>query len=319
MCMSKAAGQAELDDTILVLMQHLPFAISAYFLNSIAVLVDKFLLTKQIKNPLIYIFYFSVYSSVFILAVPFIHLPNSQVIALASLSTLAWASGAYFMFSVLQIGQASRVIPVIGTLIPLILLIFALGNHTVNQTQILAVLSLVLGLIFLSMPYLQGEFMLKEIYCEVLAAILFALSYLLIREAYLRDTFIPVFVWSRLIFIPIGLGIFSFPKIRRIILGKHREAPKFSIFSKSGLLFITGQACGGGAELLLSFSIFLANPVVVNSLQGVQYVFLFIFSLILSKKFPQVYKESLSKLILLGKVVGISFIGYGLYLLATGG
>src|SRR3990172_3262045 len=127
-------------------MSHLPFTISAYFLNALAVLTSKFLLSRIIPDPLIYIFYISLFSFLAVLAIPFTKIPTVEVFALASLSTLTWTLGAYFMYKALKIGQVSRVIPIIGTLIPLILLIFATGTgaDTISYSQASAVLILIL-------------------------------------------------------------------------------------------------------------------------------------------------------------------------------
>ena len=295
-------------------MSHLPFTILAYFLNSLAVTVDKFLLVRRIPDPLIYIFYFSLFSLLALILLPFISLPPPATLALASLSTLLWTTGAYFMFKALQSGLISRVVPVIGTLIPLILLVEALLSSTLNLNQIWAVGFLVLGLILLTLPDWKGTLTARELMLEILASIFFALSYLVLRQAYLQAPFLSVFVSSRLILIPIGAVILALPSLRKVVL--NRSGPGFSFFSKSGGLFLAGQAAGGTSELLLTFSVSLATPALVNSLQGVQYVFLFLFALVLSRKLPQVYKEDLSFLNVAGKILGIAFIAFGLYILA---
>ena len=86
--------------------------------------------------------------------------------------------------------------------------------------------------------------------------------------------------------------------------------------SKTGILFLFGQGLGGAQQLLLTFSISLASLALVNSLAGIQYVFLFIFTLFLSKKFPQIFGEKYSLIMLLSKITGIGLIGAGLYLLS---
>lgn len=297
-------------------MSHLPFTLLAYFLNSLAVTVDKFLLTRHIPDPLIYIFYFSVFSLVALLALPITHLPPNQVLLLASISTLLWTSGAYFMFKALRVGQISRVIPVIGTFIPLILLIQAIADQAIGINELWAVCFLILGLIVLTLPDWKGELTYKEIFYELLSATLFALSYILIRKAYLQWDFVSVLVWSRMVLIPVGIIIFLIPNLRKKIFSSNNSGPRLNIFSKAGLLFLFGQAAGGSSELLITFSVALANPALVNSLQGTQYIFLFILGLILSTKFPHIYKERLTFINLIAKGLGILLVGIGLFTLA---
>lgn len=300
-------------------MSHLPFTITAYFFNALAVLTNKFLLQKTIPDPLIYIFYISTVSLILILALPFTKIPTFEVFTLASASTLLWTLGAYFMFKALKLGQVSRVIPIIGTLIPLILLAVASQTNTISVNQAWAVLVLIAGMIFLTMQdLLQNNLNKAEIVLEILSAVCFATSYILLRQAYLGLDFFSVLVWSRLILLPFGLLMLAVPALRRKIIN-----PFFSLSSplkrrsiKTGLIFLGGQISGTISEFLLLFSISLANPALVNSLQGTQYVFLFIFALILSKKYPSVFEEKYTPLSLVSKITGIGLIALGLYLLA---
>lgn len=287
-------------------MNHLPFTLTAYFFNALSVLTNKFLLNKAVPDPLVYIFYISLVSLLAVLALPFTNRPNLEVFALSSLSTLLWTFGAYFMFKALKLGQVSRVIPTIGALIPLILLIFASQTQAISVPQSLAVLILVLGMIFLTLSDLGGELNFREIILEILSATFFALSYILLREAYLKLDFFSVLVWSRLILLPLGALILILPSLRRKIITS--SGPKINFLSPTGLIFLGGQISGAISELLLLFSISLANPALVNSLQGTQYVFLLIFA---AEKHPPK--------ILLSKIAGIILIGLGLYLLVSSG
>lgn len=296
-------------------MIHLPFTLFAYVFNAASVTIDKFLLIKSIQNPLTYIFYLSVFSLAILILLPFTKIPASEAFILGSISTLLWTTGAYFMYSALKVGQVTRVIPVIGTLIPIILLIEATFNKTIASIEILAVIILILGLLFLTLVDWKGKLIKKEIVLEIFSAVFFAISYLVLKQAYLRAEFLTVLVWSRMILIPIGLIILLLPKLRSIVFSQ-AEKQQFKFFSKSGLLFLSGQACGGASELLITFSISLATPALVNSLQGVQYAFLFIFSIILSRKFPNIFMEKFSAFYLFSKIVGIFLLGTGLYLLA---
>lgn len=297
-------------------MSHLPFTIFAYFLNASAVTIDKFMLSKNIPNPLVYIFYFSAFSALALFLLPFTHVPTPEVFMLGSLSTVLWTMGAYFMFKAIQIGQISRVIPIIGVLIPIILLIESVATGNINNQQILAVAILVAGLVSLTILDWRGSFSKKELIFEIISAVLFAVSYIILREAYLRAEFLTVLVWSRFIILPVSIIILLVPNLKKSVFESNATQKAFNIFSKAGLLFIFGQAMGGSSELLLTYSISLANPTFVNSLQGTQYVFLFIFSLILGKKYPSVFTEKFNSKVIIAKVLGIILIVIGLYFLA---
>src|SRR5258708_10645043 len=188
-------------------MSHLPFTLAAYFFNSLSTLIDKFLLQEAIPDPLVYIFYLSIFSLVSLILIPFVPIPTLFTFILASLSTLLWTSGAYFMFKALQKGVASRVIPLIGTLIPLILIAYykSFGQISLNQTW--AALFLTLGLLVLVLPYLKGKLVFYELSLELLASVFFAISYIILRSAYTQAPFLTIFAWSGLILIPLGVKI----------------------------------------------------------------------------------------------------------------
>ncbi len=297
-------------------MTHLPFTLLAYFFNASAVTIDKFMLSRHIPNPLVYIFYFSAFSALALILLPFTKIPTLVVFLLASLSSVLWTTGAYFMFKALQIGQVSRVIPIIGTLVPVFLLFQSIITGNITAQEILAVFILILGLVALTILDWKGSIKKSEVLYEILAALLFAVSYIILREAYLRAEFLTVLVWSRFIILPVSIIILLIPSLKKIVFESRGNQPAFNIISKSGLLFLIGQGAGGASELLLTYSISLANPALVNSLQGSQYIFLFIFSLLLAKKYPGVFTEKFTALKLIPKILGILLIGTGLFLLA---
>jgi len=299
-------------------MNYLFLAISAYLLNAVSVTIDKILLVKNLPNPGLYVFYISLFSLLVLFAAPFTTFPAFEPLAVSFLSIILWTLGAYFMFRALKDGEASRVIPVIGTLIPVILLFMQGASGNVLANEIFAVLLLVSGLIFLILPYLKGKISRHELILELVSALLFANSYFLLKIAYNSADFFSVFVYSRLILIPWILIIVLIPFLRKRVLGGHAAHPKVNFFSKTGALLFIGQAVGGASHLILMFSVSLANPAVINSIQGVQYVFLFILSLLLAKKFPMAFSEKYTRVGMFGKVVGILLIFFGLWVLALG-
>lgn len=283
-------------------MSHLPFTLLAYFLNSISVTTNKIILNKSIPNPFVYIFYVSLFSLIIIPALPFVSPPSFNVFALASIATICWSVGAYFMFKALKIGLTSRVIPIIGTFTPLILLIYASQNASINLNQTWAIIFLILGLIFITILDWKGKLIKKELVFEIVSSIFFASSYLLLRQAYLGSNFMSVLIYSRVILLPFILFVLL-TKLKNQVFSQNQADLK-----KSGSIFLLGQAAGGASELLLQFSISLAAPALVNSLQGTQYIFLLIFGLFL--------KEKYTRASLFFKFIGIIFIGAGLYILA---
>ena len=105
-----------------------------------------------------------------------------------------------------------------------------------------------------------------------------------------------------------------FPEIKKEIFKKRERFPK-----KTAIIFLLNQVAGAGANILQQWAIALAPLIfvpVIQALIGTQYAFLFVFSLILSLKFPQILKEEISRKVIFQKVVAILLIAGGLLLLA---
>lgn len=254
--------------------------------------------------------------------IPFVRMPDPWTILLGSISTLLWTTGIYFMLKALQIGQISRVVPVIGTLIPIFLLIKAISTFSVTNSQIEAILLLVLGLICITIFDWKGKIEKSELIFEITAAFFIAISYVVLREAYLAGhDFLSVLSYSKLILIPVGVILVLLPVTRHKIFsikGDSNESPWKLFNLKTGIIFGIGQLSAGVSEFLITFSVSLAEPALVNSLQGTQYVFLFFVNLVLSRKYPAVFSEDITRKLLIAKFIGIIFIGIGLYILAVG-
>ena len=181
--------------------------------------------------------------------------------------------------------------------------------------ELVAIFILIAGLVFLTIFEWRGHIRRHELVFEFISSILFAISYIILRRAFLMDNFLTVLVWSRMVLIPLAFILLLIPASRKIIFVKD-EGPSFSLKSKAGLFFMCGSVAGGSSELLITFSVSLATPALVNSLQGSQYLFLFIASLFLGKKFPEVFEEKHTHLKTTFKILGILCIALGLYILA---
>jgi len=81
--------------------------------------------------------------------------------------------------------------------------------------------------------------------------------------------------------------------------------------------FFLIRLLAAAAFIMLNWAISLGNVAMVNALQGIQYLFLFLIILLLSTKFPQILKERLGSGVMIQKIIGIMLISIGLYLLVS--
>ena len=81
------------------------------------------------------------------------------------------------------------------------------------------------------------------------------------------------------------------------------------------VFFLSIRLAAAAAFIMLNWAISLGNIALINSLQGVQYVFLIIIVFFLSARYPKYLREELAGGVRLQKMIGIILICLGLYML----
>lgn len=292
--------------------------VSAYFIFAVVSLGDKYLLIGP-PNPKSYSFYVGVLWILTLFLIPFI---NFSVPDLAQIF-LCFLAGAVYIFALLgffeglEKFEASRIIPAIGGISPLFIFIlvylFSGGKEILNFKEIGAFILLISGSIFIvwepSKKISPGSLKIS-----LITAFLFALTFVLTKYVYLAQPFWNGFVWIRIGGFLTALCFLFFRGVRKEIFSR-----KFTFNKKTGAFFLLNQGVGAGAFILQNWAIALVGLVyltIISALQGIQYVFLFIFTILLSLKSPKILKEEISKKNIIQKIIAIIAIGAGLAILA---
>src|SRR3989338_11518184 len=190
-------------------MSWLSIALFAYFLNAIAMVIDKTLLKKEIKNPFVYTFYIAgLGAALIILAIPIALIfklslvwPGASQFWISMLAGAAFSIGLFLMFIALKREDASRLLPVIGGLTPIFVLILAYFfiNESLVSRQILAFILIIIGTFLISLEFKKHNIQFRKILWLALpAALFFGLSYVLTKDVYNHQPFISGFIWTRL-------------------------------------------------------------------------------------------------------------------------
>lgn len=300
-------------------MNWLLITISSYLILAIVFLVDKYLLTTSIPNPKVYTFCVGTLGILVLLIAPFVgfYIPETPQIILALLAGALYIYALFWFFKSLRLFETSRVVPAIGGMTPLfsfgLIYILSSGKEILSFSEIIAFILLILGSILITLER-KKLITFKSLQFSVLTAFLFSLGLVLVKYVYLAQPFWNAFIWMRIGGFLLALGFFIFaPEIKRGIFRKKEYFPK-----KTALIFLSNQAAGAGANILQNWAIFLAPLIyvpIINALAGTQYLFLFIFAIFLSLKFPKILKEEVSKKIIIQKIIAILLIGTGLVLL----
>jgi len=286
-------------------------ATAAYLANAGAALTDKFLLKRLIPHPAVLAFFVSMMGAAVIVIAPFVlHDATPEVLAASALAGLAFAAGLYFYYTALKAHEASRVVPLVGSMVPVFVLILAgffLGE-TFSVVQLAGLGLVVAGITILAE---EGDSTRRlgprTVLLGLLAAALFAASHVAVKYVYLVQPFASGLVWRGFGGLLAALLLFLVPVNRRRIVAELTDNER-----KTEGVFLLGQGFAGAGFLLLNYAFSLGPVTLVNALSGVQYAVLFLGTIIISRFAPRVVREPLTKRELSMKSAGIAVIAAGI-------
>jgi len=302
-------------------MLWLLLTISFYFILAIVFLGDKYLLTGAVPKPEVYTFYVGISWALALVLIPFVHfyVPEVKQIIISFLAGALYFYGIFWFNKSLCKFEASRVVPAVGALSPiftfLIVYFFSSKSQTLSFLGIIAFLSLISGSFIITLE--KGKAInFQSLKNSFISALLFSLSFVLTKNVYETQSFWNGFIWTKLGgFLMAGLFFLFFKEVRKEVFKKRESFPK-----KTFVFFATNQSLGAVSNILQNFALAivpLSYIAVIQALQGVQFVFLLLLTILLSFKFPNIIKEEISKEIITQKIVAILLIGVGIVILAT--
>jgi drug/metabolite transporter (DMT)-like permease len=298
-------------------------ALSSYFLSAFTIILDKFLLgSKRISSAPVYSFYIGVFGMFVLAFIPFgLAIPSTFQLFLSFLSGALFSFGILALYFAIQKGEASRVSPIVGAMIPIVTysLSFIFSIEKLNNIQVLGIMLLILGglLISFDLPLkINKRKFVAGFFPSLLSGFLLALSYFGFKFVYEEQNFINGFIWTRFgCFLGVA-GYLLIPKWRKQIylsLKNFRKPERHHYHT--GIIFISNKIMGGIASILLNFAIALGSVTLVNSLVSSQYVFILFLAYFAHKKYPFVFEEKLYFWDWVQKIGAIFLIGAGVFLI----
>ena len=293
------------------------FALLGYFLYSLVTISNKFLLRQRATTkPLVFTFWVCLFSLLTFVLAPFgLHWPGINWLAYDLLTGLIFFVSLLAFYKVLDINEASRSASLLGGLTPIAILIlsyFFLGS-TLGYLQFWAFVLLVAGGLLISLEKIKHSFRegIKGLTFLFLTVILHAVYFVMLKYLFDYQDFITGFVWSRLGLVIGALALLIYgPWRREIINSMHRATTGVSS------LMVGSKIAAGFGSLFISLAVFQGDVSLVNALKGSEYVFLFLLTILFSRKFPNILHEKHSQGILLQKIAAIVLICAGLALIA---
>lgn len=296
-------------------MSWLFFVIAAHLTNALVFVADKYILSQKVKAPIVYAFYNGILSVFVIFLIPLgIFLPAKIFVLIAALGAgVFFTLGVIFFCFAVEKNPTSRIVPLVGTMVPIFTfaLSYILLGERLTRNQFIAFYLLILGGILITSERRRHNiFSSKGITYGLLAAFCFATSFILTKYTYNNEPFWSGFIWTRLGSIILALIIFLIPKWRKEI----KKTPQ-KVKAKVGVGYLGTRAFAALSFIMLNYAISLSSVTLINALQGIQYVFLIIVALILTKRLPKLFAEEFSNQ-LVQKIIAIVLITFGLAILA---
>jgi drug/metabolite transporter (DMT)-like permease len=309
--------------------------IGSYFINGGVYVADKFLLSKKIHSSITYAFYvgiWSVFNLVLLIFDPYV--PSAKWLLIELSAGGLFLFTMVFWYKALHQSEATRVVPIVGALVPLFSLVlsFFLLGEKLDKRHLLAFIILIAGGVLISIKNTKLHYPGKAlarieeimgkiharyrptqdlVFNSMVSAFFFSLYYVFMKYIYSFEPFLGSFVWSRLgTFVGVMI-IFLVPSWRDLIR-KHQKGMR----REANMIFFMGvRVAAALAFIILNWAISLGNVAMVNALQGTQFLFLILLVLLLSNRYPWILKEELGKGVLVQKMIGIVFVSIGLYIL----
>jgi len=300
-------------------------AISAYFLIALQTVLDKFLLSsKKVSHPAIYAFYTGILSLFTLILIPWgFNYPGFFWVLMYIFSGLVFVYGILGIFFAIAKSEASRVLPVVGVVIPIVTYFieyFFLRNN-LDVLKILGIGLLIAGGIIISfelpLKISQKKFF-RGFYPSLIAGVLLAIAFSAFSYFYAREkAFINVFVWTRLGLVAGALSLLLFSAWRKIILGSLKNFKKDKKEKiNTGNIFVGNKLLGGVGSILVNYAISLGSVTVVNALVSVQYIFIFLIGIVFARLFPHFFEEKHDGKSVFQKLTAIGIVGLGLVLIS---
>ncbi len=292
----------------------LPIVIISQFANAFSLFLDKFILTKKFRHPAVLTFYTALASLIGIVFIfgDFNFNPGLKVVTWSLISGALFTLALHFLYMGMKTGEATHISPLSGSVIPVFTGIFSyfVFHEVLTWMQLVAVGLLVLGAFIISFEKSRKHngWHIGMLYA-VIAGMLFALSYSLIRGVYLEASFATGFVWARFGTAGAALCFLLHPAVRKEIF--HPKKTKKGEKSNWSIL-IVNKGLAAVYFIGMNFAISLASATLVNAMAGLQYVLLFLITAGSTWLFPKFEKEDFTRREVFMQISALILIGIGL-------
>lgn len=294
-------------------------AFFGYICLAVVNILDKFILSKAVPKPIMFVFY----STALVLPIFVLLLFGAGYLAdfidyiIAAIAGICFSLALWAMYIGWQQSEVSHAGPLLGAVTSFFVLflgqLFLLESLTAQQ--IMGVFILIVGSLLISgEKSRQHQGWHIGMLWIILAGLLYAISHVASKYTYDAYGFYTGLVWTRGFMGLFGAALLLSPTVRRTFFGaKPSRADQTPMARQFGLVF-SSRALAVVAVLLLQYAIAIGSVTIVNALAGIQFAFLLAAIVLLTKFAPRLFREKFVSGELKSEFLAVVVIALGLVL-----
>lgn len=273
-------------------------AIIGHLANGASFLIDKALLSTAFKRSATYAGLVGLLSVVVVVAIPWMGAwPQGTVLLVALASGVTFVLALQTFFAALSRGEASRVVPIVGSLIPILTLAgtYTFLGERLTARHLAGFAVLIVATVILSSSGGKKRPTRATILFAVGSALLFAVASVTGKAAYDAVGFLSGFITTRVAAAATAVVIVTLadPAAGAELWSMIRPRPGSSRTKtrKAAGLAVAGQTLGAIGFLFVQLGTAWGSAAIVNALQAVQYAFLVLAAFALRTRAPKLLNE----------------------------
>lgn len=301
-------------------MNWLLIAIVGHVSNGIAFAIDKSLLRSAFSRSATYAGLVGGLSCLALFATPWVKTwPQGVDLLYGLIGGMTFVFALWAFFAALSRGEASRIVPIVGSLIPILTVIqaYTFLNERLDARIMVGIGLLVCATILFTFGGSSGRLSTKAILLAVLSALLFAISSISTKAVYDVVGFLGGFITTRIaatiaaIMILVVFDSVAGQEVRNMFRRTSKKKKQHS----SVALALCGQSLGAIGFMCVQWSMSQGSPSIVNALQAVQYAFLVFIAVALRTQAKKILGEELTRESLFVKAIALGITAIGMYLI----
>ena len=289
------------------------FSLGSAFLMAVVNMIDKFVLTRWVRKPIVPLLILGLIGLVpafVVLSIQGFPSPSVEMLLPSFLAGASFVLMSFFYFAAAQVEDISRLVPMFY-LSPLFVSVLAAAflGEVFPARKYLGVALLVAGAVLVSLRKKFKAFQRsgRSSWRMILAALCLAFYTVLTKRALAASGFWTVFAWTRLSMMAV-LAPFFFSE------GRELRTTVCEHGLKVAALLTFNETLAMAATLGITIALSSGFATLITTLSSVQPFFVLLFAMLLSLFFPKILKEETDRSALAIKFLAIllMFLGAGL-------